>query len=137
MSDGDNPADPVVSAEPIPTENIAKAPVEVPLSGATGQEELEHAALTRAREETQFQQELGFLGRLFGGKNEKPGNISALVIVLCFLSLAVVWAVDTYIAQLGKNTPPVMPFEHIFSGLMSLIALVLGYIFGSHSKDSK
>jgi hypothetical protein len=77
-----------------------------------------------------FAFELGWLGKLFGGKSEKAGNISGVVIVLCVLSLAVIWAVDTYIAQLGKHAEPAMPFENIFSGLLSVITLALGYLFG-------
>lgn len=137
MSDGDTPDHPASPPVPVPTESITKAPVDVPSTGTLGQAELEYEALTRAHEQTQFQRELGLLGKLFGGKSEKPGNISATVIVLSFAVLATVWSVDTYIAVVGKHVEPLMPFERIFSGLMSLVSLVLGYIFGSHDNDSK
>jgi hypothetical protein len=118
MSNGDKPAGPPASAEPVPTESIEKAPVEVPASGAPSQEEREHEALTRADDQAQFQQELGFLGKFFGGKREKPGNISALLSVLCVLIIAA-----RVVA--GKQVDPPM-----LTGLLSIITLTLGYLFG-------
>ena len=41
-----------------------------------------------AHEAEQFKNELGWLGKPFGVKKEKPGNISGLVIVACFILLA-------------------------------------------------
>lgn len=123
----------------VPLESISNAPVEVPKTPSDLSAQLERENLAREYEGRQHARELGWMGKPFGGKNEKPGNISAAVVVLCFLILGVVWATDTWISVniTAKNVEPLMPFERMFSGLMSIITLVLGYLFGSNDKDSK
>ena len=75
-----------------------------------------------------FKEELGWLGRPFGGRKEKPGNISGLVIVACFALLAV-----AYLLPPSENLG--MEFEQIFSGLLSIVTLILGYLFGSNDRS--
>ncbi|MBL8269254.1 hypothetical protein [Steroidobacter sp.] len=45
--------------------------------------------------------ELGYLGRLVGSRQEKPGNVAFLVIILCFVFLFVAFLRDT-----GSNAAP-------------------------------
>lgn len=68
------------TSKPISIDKIATAPVDVPDSGTN--DARKESEFLHQRES--FKSELGWLGRPFGGRAEKPGNISALVIVLCF-----------------------------------------------------
>ncbi len=94
---------------PIDVEKISSAPVEVP----------DDAALA-----------MGWLGKPFGGRNEKPGNISALVIVLCFGAMAVVYLKP---GGLGAG----ITIKEAFQSLMSVVTLILGYLFGSNDRGGK
>lgn len=84
---------------------------------------------TLAHEAQQFKDELGWLGKPFGGRAEKPGNISALVIVLCFISMVIVYLCPPK-AEHGVT------FERLFGALTSIVTLILGYLFGSNERDS-
>ncbi len=61
----------------VPLDAIEKSPVDLP--GDSGKATSELEALAHERET--FRNEPGWLGRPFGGRKEKPGNISGLVIV--------------------------------------------------------
>ena len=90
--------------------------------------ELEHKA-------QQLRTELGWLGKFFGGRQEKAGNISAIVLLLCFLALAAVWLSDVgfqYYCTTRKLDPPALPLDHAVAGIASIITLILGYLFGSN-----
>jgi hypothetical protein len=125
MAGGDETGRPPVSIDTL----SSLPPVEIPDSGAQslGKKEGEYLA----HEQEYFKKELGWLGKPFGGKNEKPGNISALVIVFCFLAMGAVYFSPP------KDLGPVISVERIFSGLTSLVTLILGYLFGSSDKNSK
>jgi hypothetical protein len=73
----------------------------------------------------QFERELGLLGKLLGSRQEKPGNISAVVILFSLAGLA--WILS--------SVRPVLSSDHFISSLFSLITLALGYLFGSHQKN--
>ncbi len=81
----------------------------------------------RAAQEAR-QAEMGFMGRLFGGALEKPGNIAGFVIVASVLGIvgALIWLPDG--GSLTKKDAVT-----IFGGF---ITLVLGYIFGRSSNPS-
>ncbi len=131
--DDDKPEDGPVEL-PIPVEDISKAPVEVP--GADDRARKESSAL--AHEQEQFKKELGWLGHPFGGRTEKPGNISGLVIVLCFVLIAGYYGAERYTAiNHPQHAAGMAPFERVFSGLMSIVTLILGYLFGSNERSSK
>lgn len=87
-------------------------------------------------QQAQFQSELGIVGKIFGGRQEKAGNISAVVLFLCFIALAVAWIAEVglhvYFAT-QKIDPPSMPFDKVVAGTISVITLVLGYLFGNSS----
>lgn len=126
-----------VPTEAVSVESIVNAPPEESSPDDQSRANYELEDLTRAHERQQFQSELGWIGKVFGGRNEKPGNISAVVIVLCFLGLAMVWGTDVYsnfYFATHKINAPVMPVGHILSGLASVITLVLGYLFGSNNR---
>jgi hypothetical protein len=133
------PDEPTVFSEPVPLESTSTTPVEIPTPGGDVNAQLERENLARDYEGRQHARELGWLGKPFGGKNEKPGNISAAVVILCFSILGLVWLTDTAIDVfvVGRKIEPLMPFERIFSGLTAIITLVLGYLFGSNDKDVK
>ena len=80
-----------------------------------------------AHNERNFRNELGWLGRTFGGRREKSGNISGLVICACFVFLIVAYF-HPHKEEMGIS------FERIFSGLLSVVTLILGYLFGSNDR---
>jgi hypothetical protein len=123
-------APPDAAAETAPTVDLGKidgAPTEIPgASDVMAQKELN----LLAHEAEQFRRELGWLGHPFGGRREKPGNISVIVILFCFLGMAVL-----YLDPPKPNSD--MSFERIWGGLTSMVTLVLGYLFGSNDKGGK
>ncbi len=103
-------------------------PVEIPDGDSKNlaRKESDHLA----HEQEYFKKELGWLGRPFGGRSEKPGNISALVIVLCFAAMAIVYM---YPDKLGTG----VSVKEAFQSLMSVVTLILGYLFGSNDRPGK
>ena len=113
-------------SESVSIERISTAPVEVP----------DEASLREAQKEMQqlqhqtFKSELGWLGRPFGGRNEKPGNISALVIVFCFVAMACVYF-------LPHEMEHGITIRDAWQTLMSVVTLILGYLFGSNDRPGR
>ncbi len=107
---------------------VKDAPAEEIPKSTNSRPQSERKMFDLDHEQKQFRNELGWLGKPFGGKKEKPGNISGLVIVFCFLLIgyAYVFPPDE---KLG------MTFEQILAGLISVITLILGYLFGSNDRN--
>lgn len=118
-------------------ESITTAPIEIPVTLGDSQAQREKEAL--AHDRAQFNRELGWLGKPFGGRREKPGNISALVISMCFLIIVIAFGVNVYVdvAYAGRNIQMPIAFDKLFASVTSLITLVLGYLFGSNDKNEK
>ena len=121
------PGPPAAESPPVSLESISKAPVEVPNAGGDTQSQREREQL--AHKHAQFKKELGWLGLPFGGRREKPGNISALVIICCFFAMYLVYT-QPPAQSLGVS------FERLFGGLTSIVTLILGYLFGSNERHS-
>ncbi len=68
--------------------------------------------------------QLGRIGKLFGVKSEKPGNVSAIIAIAlaAYLGLLIFWQPD------NKH------FSEVFAGITSIITLILGYLFGSSDR---
>lgn len=63
---------------------------------------------------------LGWIGMFFGSQQEKPGNIAAIVVtasILCLIGLP--------FTPLNEDM-----LSAAFTGLLSLLTLTLGYLFG-------
>lgn len=69
------------------------------------------------------QAELGVIGKFIGCNAEKPGNISFIAIIICFI-----------IIFTAAFCSAISDFEKILSSLGSVITLALGYLFGSSGK---
>lgn len=110
---------------PIPVGKISTAPVEVPNDADFSNAKREFEFL---HQQEYFKKELGWLGKPFGGRNEKPGNISALVIVLCFGAMAAVYFRPE---SLGVS----VTVKEAWQSLMSVVTLILGYLFGSNDRS--
>lgn len=67
---------------------------------------------------------MGWIGRIIGTAEHKPGNIVVLVVALCFLFIAVVIFSDDQ----------TLPKKEIIASLISIITLALGYFFGKKSE---
>lgn len=111
----------------VSVDKITTAPIEVPNAGD----------LTVAKQESEFlhqqeyfKKELGWLGKPFGGRAEKPGNISALVVVLCFTGMGLVFF---FPKLLGEG----FSVKDAWQSLMSVVTLILGYLFGSNDRPHK
>ncbi len=78
-----------------------------------------------AHEENMQSAQLGWIGRFWGAKAEKPGNVSAIVALL----------LSIYLGVLIFAFPESPVFGDIFAGLTSIITLILGYLFGSSDKS--
>ncbi|MFV0408401.1 MAG: hypothetical protein ACK5LJ_01480 [Paracoccus sp. (in: a-proteobacteria)] len=78
-----------------------------------------------AHEENMQNAQLGWIGKFWGAKSEKPGNVSAIVALL----LAI------YLGILIFAFPSSPIFGDVFAGLTSIITLILGYLFGSSDKS--
>jgi hypothetical protein len=70
--------------------------------------------------------ELGTIGGWLGAKSEKAGNIAFIVIIFAFL------LVFTAYAHEGGATDN---FFKVFSAMIGLVGLALGYLFGSGGRD--
>ncbi|MCY3628177.1 MAG: hypothetical protein F4039_06690 [Gammaproteobacteria bacterium] len=73
------------------------------------------------------EQELGFIGKIIGGRAEKAGNVGFIVVIFAFVMLLVCifWAIFV------KSHSQLI--EYVFGGVFSIIMLALGYIFGVHT----
>jgi hypothetical protein len=117
-------------------EDIAKAPTEIPQTDSDSGKKEERLL---AHERDTFKVELGIVGRIFGGRSEKPGNISALVLLFSALFLVIAYGTQMYIdINVPDHHEITMSFDRIFGGMTSIITLILGYLFGSNgSNDSQ
>jgi hypothetical protein len=69
--------------------------------------------------------QLGWVGRMWGARSEKPGNVSAIIALLLSAYLGILIFVFNDAAL----------FNDIFAGLTSIITLILGYLFGSSDRE--
>ncbi len=108
--------------------SIDNAPTEVP--GGTDGKALKEAA-NLAHEAEKFRREIGWLGRLLGARGEKSGNIAGILVVVGLLLLACVY----FFPNSAATAPGAFTSKDFASGLISLITLALGYLFGKNSKS--
>lgn len=93
--------------------NIIDLPSDKELAGKIVEAETQHTAR---------KMEMGWVGRLFGGATEKPGNIAGAVIVLSMMMIAV--------ASFWPPNDPQFPRRELFTLFGGLATLALGYLFG-------
>ena len=70
--------------------------------------------------------QLGWIGRIWGSRHEKPGNVSAIIAIILTAYLG-------FMIFYFSESPL---FGDIFSGLTSIVTLILGYLFGSSDRSS-
>ena len=114
-------------------DDVAKAPTEIPQTDVeTGRKE----ERLLAHERDTFKSELGIVGQIFGGRSEKPGNISGLFLAFAALFIVIAYAVQIYIdVNYPEHHELSMSFDKIFGGMASIITLILGYLFGSNGSS--
>jgi hypothetical protein len=69
----------------------------------------------------------GIIGVIFGTKDHVPNNVAALVALLSILLLIA-------LLSLGSDTAT-LPKKDAMAGILSLITLSLGFLFGRATKD--
>lgn len=77
-----------------------------------------------SHEENMQSAQLGSIGKIWGAKSEKPGNVSAIIAIL----------LAAYLGVLIFAQPESEKFDDVFAGLTSIITLILGYLFGSSDR---
>ena len=108
-------------SEPVTLENAQETKVAPPKPDRMAADEEKMFA----HEENMQNAQLGWVGKFWGAKSEKPGNVSAIVALL----LAI------YLGVLIFCFPDSEIFGDVFGGLTSIITLILGYLFGSSDKS--
>lgn len=73
------------------------------------------------------QQDLGWLGKFFGGSNSAPTNIAGLVIVFCFLALFI----TTVVTVKPEDAQRLSDIQKVIFGL---IGSAMSFIFGAATK---
>lgn len=66
------------------------------------------------------------IGKVIGDKDEKPGNIAFIVIILCLIFFAFPYGLYFY----TKDASVVSMFKDIGVPSLNLVTLALGYLFG-------
>ena len=69
-------------------------------------------------------QDLGVLGKVFGSRDQSPGNIAGLAIIVAFVML---------IAILFSPESLSLPKKDAFTLVLGIISLTLGFLFGRSS----
>ena len=108
----------------IPIEAISTAPAE--LTKSSSSEDLAKLEAQLLNSHQNFQSELGWIGKVIGGRSEKPGNISLIVLVLVIIAIFCLFFMPVNEA---------VDIGNLSGGLLSIVTLVLGYLFGSNDKD--
>ena len=68
--------------------------------------------------------DLGWIGRIFGGKDEKAGNVAVAAIVMAFLMVIAMIVIDAYFER-------EIPYSQVVvTGGISIITAALGYVCG-------
>lgn len=67
--------------------------------------------------------DLGWIGRIFGGKEEKAGNIAVAAIIMAFVMVFAMFLVDAYVKSVPYG-------QVVVTGGISIITAALGYVCG-------
>jgi hypothetical protein len=74
--------------------------------------------------------EIGWVGKMFGSHQEKPGNIAGAAICVSLLFLGGLVGLAYFVPN--TNNVPIGELMTLFGGI---ITLALGYLFGKSAKD--
>ncbi|KLI63583.1 hypothetical protein [Aurantiacibacter marinus] len=102
-------------------ENLSEAKVSPPKPDRKAHNEAAHFA----HEENMHKSKLGWVGAVWGSKSEKPGNIAAIVAIVLL----------GFVGVLIFRYSEWELFSETLTAMMSTISLILGYLFGSSSRD--
>lgn len=111
----------------ITPEDITRAPQE-PLGSRLPTEGQGYDPITGVPD--RYSQELGYLGRFWGGAHEKSGNIAGFVVVIS--AIIILGGVVDY--TLCSDKEKLSFIGTIISSAFSAMSGALGYIFGSNNK---
>lgn len=106
-------------------EELAQASVPVPKPDKMAQNEAEQFRHEERMQETQ----LGWVGKVWGSRSEKPGNISAIVAIILVLYMGILMG-----ASLWGEAKALAEIQDTLSMLSSIVTLILGYLFGSNDR---
>ena len=106
---------------PVTLQELEEASVEPPKPDQNARDERAFFS----HKENMHKAELGWVGAVWGSKSEKPGNIAAIVAIVLLI----------FIAILLIRLRDWDKFGSTLAAMMSTITLILGYLFGSSSRD--
>lgn len=109
----------------VTVEELTEATVPVPKPDKLAENErlqFEHA-------ENKQKAELGWVGKIWGSRSEKPGNISAIVALILVLYIGFVLGFALYSERVSLSD-----VSDTLSGITSIVTLILGYLFGSNDR---
>ena len=95
-------------------------------SDSLGEQESQQFALAKEKMDHEHRQQTGSrgtLGKIFGGGDEKAGNIAGLMAILCFATIAVL-LLAAFFLDIWENV------DAIISVLGAILTACLGYLFG-------
>ena len=106
----------------IPIDQVEGTDVSIPNSDPESNE-IEFFAHAERTQKTN----LGLIGKVWGSKEEKPGNISGTIsiIVVVFLIILTICCSE------------IVHFDKLYAGIFSIITLTLGYLFGRHDNNTE
>ena len=108
------------TSEPVTLQDAQETTIDPPKRSKKAAEEEKMFTHTENMQNAQ----LGWIGKIWGVKSEKPGNVSAIIalVLAAYLGLLIFWQPD------NKH------FSDVFAGITSIITLILGYLFGSSDR---
>jgi len=115
----------VVEGDRVNLRDLEEATVSPPVPDQKAKGEREQFRHAEKMQETQ----LGWVGRIWGSRSEKPGNISAIVALILVLYLGVLFTF-----ALCSSEVSLADIADTVSVITSIITLILGYLFGSNDR---
>ena len=84
--------------------------------------------ISGAQAKEQLGMKMGWLGRIFGGGDEKSGNIAGFVLVFSFIAVV-------FLLWMSAAYPQARGITEAIAGFFTIITTTVGYIFGKKSSE--
>jgi len=115
----------MTESERVTLKELAEATVQVPRPDQRATDEQAQFDHKERMQETQ----LGWVGKIWGSRSEKPGNISAIVALILVLYIGGLLATALFSPNVSFSD-----VSDALAGVTSIVTLILGYLFGSNDR---